>query len=83
MSQNYKDTLNRPRTDFAMQTNLAARELEFLKTSEETRLYEQVQKARKDAELFVLHDIRRPAADVESRMNYNSFARIPEWFSLT
>ena len=69
-----------------MKANLAAREPEILKTWEETRLYEQIeqiQKARKDAELFVLNDIRRPAADVERRMNYNSCARIPEWFSLT
>jgi len=83
MSQHYKDSLNLQRTNFQMKANLAAREPEILNTWEEIRLYEQIQKARKDAELFVLHDIRRPAADVERRMNYNSCARIPEWFSLT
>jgi isoleucyl-tRNA synthetase len=56
MSQNYKDTLNLPRTDFPMKANLTAREPELLKTWEETRLYEQIQKARQDRQSFVLHD---------------------------
>jgi isoleucyl-tRNA synthetase len=56
MSQNYKDTLNLPRTDFPMKANLATREPETLKLWEETRLYLQIQKARSDRELFVLHD---------------------------
>src|SRR5437667_8340754 len=56
MPQNYKDTLNLPRTDFPMKANLAQREPELLKKWEETRIYQQIQKAREDAELFVLHD---------------------------
>jgi len=56
MSQNCKDTLNLPHTDFPMKANLAAREPEMLKMSEETRLYQQIQKSREDRELFVLHD---------------------------
>src|SRR6266516_3640187 len=56
MSQNYKETLNLPKTDFPMKANLAAREPELLKMWEETRLYEQIQKSREDRELFVLHD---------------------------
>src|SRR5438445_2478539 len=56
MSQNYKDTLNLPRTDFPMKANLAQREPELLKKWEETRVYQQIQKARANAELFVLHD---------------------------
>src|SRR6266404_4836865 len=56
MSQNYKDTINLPRTDFPMKANLAAREPELLKKWDEARLYQQIQKARKDRELFVLHD---------------------------
>src|SRR6185437_3764114 len=56
MSQNYKDTLNLPRTDFPMKANLAAREPEMLRTWEEKRLYQQIQKSRQDRELFVLHD---------------------------
>jgi isoleucyl-tRNA synthetase len=56
MSQNYKDTLNLPKTDFPMKANLATREPEMLKKWQETGLYEQIQAARADAELFVLHD---------------------------
>ncbi len=56
MSQNYKDTINLPRTDFPMKANLAAREPELLKKWDEARLYQQIQSARKDRELFVLHD---------------------------
>src|SRR5881398_965777 len=56
MSQNYKDTLNLPRTDFPMKANLASREPEMLKVWQETRLYQQIQKSREDRPLFVLHD---------------------------
>jgi isoleucyl-tRNA synthetase len=56
MSQNYKDTLNLPRTDFPMKANLPVREPELLQHWEETRLYQQIQESRKGRELFVLHD---------------------------
>jgi isoleucyl-tRNA synthetase len=56
MSQNYKDTINLPRTDFPMKANLASREPELLKKWDAIRLYQQIQSARKDRELFVLHD---------------------------
>ncbi len=56
MSQNYKPTLNLPKTDFPMKAGLPTREPEMLKNWEEAGLYEQIQKARADAELFVLHD---------------------------
>jgi isoleucyl-tRNA synthetase len=56
MSQNYKETLNLPRTEFPMKANLAAREPEMLRAWEETRLYQQIQKSRESRELFVLHD---------------------------
>ncbi len=56
MSQNYKDTLNLPRTEFPMKANLAAREPEMLRAWEETHLYRQIQKSREGRELFVLHD---------------------------
>src|SRR3712207_1303107 len=56
MAQNYKDTLNLPKTDFPMKASLTTREREILKTWEETRLYEQIQKAREGAEWFVRHD---------------------------
>ncbi len=56
MAQNYKDTLNLPRTEFPMKANLAAREPEMLRAWEQTRLYQEIQKSREDRELFVLHD---------------------------
>ena len=56
MSQNYKDTLNLPKTDFPMKAGLATREPEMLQKWENARLYEQIQAARAQAELFVLHD---------------------------
>ncbi len=56
MAANYKDTLRLPKTDFPMKASLTTREPEILKMWEETRLYEQIQKARERAELFVLHD---------------------------
>src|SRR5216110_629792 len=56
MSQNYKNTLSLPCTEFPMKANLPAREPEMLKMWEETRLYQQIQKSREGRELFVLHD---------------------------
>ena len=56
MSQNYKDTLNLPKTDFPMKASLTTREPEMLKKWQEADLYEQIQAARAEAELFVLHD---------------------------
>src|SRR5438067_5873954 len=56
MSQNYKDTLNLPRTDFPMKANLATREPELLNKWDEAQLYQKIQQSRKDKELFVLHD---------------------------
>ena len=56
MSRNYKDTLNLPKTDFPMKAGLATREPEMLRKWEEMGLYEQIQAARAEAELFILHD---------------------------
>ena len=56
MPLNYKDTLNLPKTDFPMKANLATREPEILKKWEADGLYQEIQKARAGAELFVLHD---------------------------
>ena len=41
-AMDYKDTLNLPRTDFAMKADLIAREPERLKKWEAARLYEQI-----------------------------------------
>jgi isoleucyl-tRNA synthetase len=52
----YKDTLNLPRTDFAMKADLVTREPERLKKWEAAKLYEKIQASRATAEKFVLHD---------------------------
>src|SRR6478609_1920623 len=52
----YKDTLNLPRTDFAMKADLVTREPERLKKWEAADLYAQIQSARASAAKFVLHD---------------------------
>jgi isoleucyl-tRNA synthetase len=52
----YKDTLNLPRTDFAMKADLVVREPERLKKWETAGLYAQIQRQRAGAERFVLHD---------------------------
>jgi isoleucyl-tRNA synthetase len=52
----YKNTLNLPQTGFPMKADLVLREPERLAKWQTSRLYEQIQKARADAERFVLHD---------------------------
>ena len=52
----YKDTLNLPRTDFAMKADLVTREPERLKKWEAAKLYEKIQASRATAQKFVLHD---------------------------
>ena len=56
MSQNYKDTLLLPKTDFSMKADLVKREPERLRAWEESGLYARIQESKKDAPLFVLHD---------------------------
>jgi isoleucyl-tRNA synthetase len=56
MSQNYKDTLLLPKTDFPMKADLVKREPERLAKWEAAGLYRQIQTARHAAPLFVLHD---------------------------
>src|SRR5215212_2850282 len=52
----YKNTLNLPRTDFAMKADLVAREPQRLQKWEQGKLYERIQQGRKGAQKFVLHD---------------------------
>ena len=54
MSQNYKETLNLPKTDFPMKANLAAREPGDPREMGDDGLYRANPKLRADAELFVL-----------------------------
>jgi isoleucyl-tRNA synthetase len=56
MATDYKNTLNLPRTDFAMRADLVAREPERLKKWGTVQLYEKIQASRATAEKFVLHD---------------------------
>jgi isoleucyl-tRNA synthetase len=58
MATDYKNTLNLPRTDFAMRADLVTREPERLKKWETARLYEKIQQQRdnENAPKFVLHD---------------------------
>ncbi|HEX8279732.1 MAG TPA: isoleucine--tRNA ligase, partial [Chthoniobacterales bacterium] len=56
MNENKKQNHHLPNTNFPMKASLTTREPAILKTWEETRLYEQIQKAREGRELFVLHD---------------------------
>jgi isoleucyl-tRNA synthetase len=52
----YKKTLNLPSTKFPMKASLAKREPEQLKAWHEAGLHEQIRKASKGKELFILHD---------------------------
>ncbi len=52
----YKNTLNLPRTDFAMKADLVTREPARLKQWEAAGLYAKIQAARAGAPKFVLHD---------------------------
>ena len=56
MSNNYKDTLNLPKTKFPMKANLANREPEMLKRWEAEDLYHKIREACAGREKFVLHD---------------------------
>ncbi|HEY5233339.1 MAG TPA: isoleucine--tRNA ligase, partial [Verrucomicrobiae bacterium] len=58
MATDYKNTLNLPRTGFAMRGDLVTREPERLKKWETARLYEKIQQLREkeNAPKFVLHD---------------------------
>jgi len=52
----YKHTLNLPKTDFPMKANLAAREPETLRRWEEMDLYGKLRSARQGQPKYVLHD---------------------------
>ncbi len=56
MATDYKNTLNLPRTDFAMRADLVKREPQRLAKWEADDLYGKIQAARAGAEKFILHD---------------------------
>jgi len=53
---NYKETLNLPKTGFAMKANLANREPAMIKHWEDEGFYDKVRSARAGREKFILHD---------------------------
>ncbi len=56
LRMNYKDTLNLPKTAFPMKANLTSREPEILARWQHNNVYQQIQQARRECPLFVLHD---------------------------
>ena len=52
----YKNTLNLPKTGFAMKADLVAREPQRLEHWQATHLYARIQARRNGAEKFILHD---------------------------
>ena len=56
MSDNYKNSICLPKTDFPMKAALARREPEFLKFWEDNKIYEQLIEKNKDNDPFVFHD---------------------------
>ena len=52
----YKDSLNLPKTAFAMKANLVQAEPQSLKRWEDAKLFNRLQVARETAEPFVFHD---------------------------
>ena len=56
MSNEYKATMNLPKTSFPMRAGLAAREPERLKAWRETNVYELARKKNEGHKKFVLHD---------------------------
>ena len=56
MANTYKETMNLPKTDFAMRANLPESEPKRLAKWEEEHIYEQVLEKNKDGKPFILHD---------------------------
>ena len=52
----YKNTLNLPKTSFAMKGNLAQREPQMLQEWQKENIYQKIREARKGAQRFILHD---------------------------
>ncbi|MBT4769362.1 MAG: class I tRNA ligase family protein, partial [Rhodospirillaceae bacterium] len=56
MSNDYKNTIFLPQTDFPMKAGLPKREPEWLERWEKMGLYEKLRAASKGREKFILHD---------------------------
>ena len=55
-SKGYRDTLNLPKTDFAMKANLTQREPQTRKQWATNNIYGKIREARSGAPLYILHD---------------------------
>jgi isoleucyl-tRNA synthetase len=55
-TKGYRDTLNLPKTGFAMKANLVQREPQLRKEWAKADIYAQIRKARAGADLYTLHD---------------------------
>ncbi|MGD2128113.1 MAG: isoleucine--tRNA ligase [Lysobacterales bacterium] len=53
---NYKETINLPRTEFAMKANLANREPAMVEAWEQADLYQKIQQVSAERPLWILHD---------------------------
>ncbi len=56
MSQDYKHTLNLPKTNFKMKASLATKEPQWIKQWNKDGLYAALQKHHQDSKPFILHD---------------------------
>jgi isoleucyl-tRNA synthetase len=56
VSNNYKDTLNLPKTKFSMKAGLAQKEPNWLKKCDDENLYQKLQEASEGKPQFILHD---------------------------
>jgi len=56
MASELKDTLNLPKTDFAMKANLPQNEPKRLEFWKKVGIYQRIREARKDAHKYLLHD---------------------------
>ena len=52
----YKDSINLPKTDFAMKADLVSREPVMRKKWAKDEIYGKIRKARQNAPLYILHD---------------------------
>ena len=52
----YKDTINLPKTAFAMKANLSNREPGMVKAWEDANLYQKIQQHTADRPVWILHD---------------------------
>jgi isoleucyl-tRNA synthetase len=55
-TKGYRDTLNLPKTSFSMKANLVQREPQLREEWAKKNIYDKIQKARKGAPQYILHD---------------------------